>query len=82
MIAVIHRPLVVGEESLFDSLPDPFPSVPKMSYAAGLAAGGFDPSRTWVSLRNGRVVARAADLERSGFRRIRARLAFRAAAAS
>lgn len=60
MTAVIHRPLVAGEESLFDSLPDPLPSVLKMSYAEGLAAGGFHPSRTWISVRDGRVVARAA----------------------
>lgn len=60
MSSVVFRPLVPGEESLFDSLPDPLPSVAKISYADGLAGGGFHPSRTWVALRDGRVVARAA----------------------
>ncbi|MGK5685173.1 acetyltransferase [Actinoplanes sp. URMC 104] len=60
MSSVVHRPLVAGEESLFDSMPDPLPMLVQISYAQGLAAGGFHPSRTWVALRDGRVVARAA----------------------
>ncbi len=60
MSSYTYRPLVAGEESLFDSFPDPLPSVPKIGYADGLATGGYDPSRTWIALRDGRVVARAA----------------------
>ncbi|WP_250008871.1 acetyltransferase [Actinoplanes sp. M2I2] len=59
MSSVVFRPLVDGEESLFDSLPDLLP-LRQISYAEGLAGGGFHPSRTWVALREGRVVARAA----------------------
>jgi len=60
MTAVVIRPLVAGEESLFESMPDPLPQVRKTAYADGIAMGGFQPERTWVALRDGRVVARAA----------------------
>ncbi|MFI5494096.1 acetyltransferase [Actinoplanes sp. NPDC051859] len=60
MTDLVIRPLVAGEESLFTSMPDPLPGVPRNSYAAGLASGGYRPEHTWVALRGGRVVARAA----------------------
>ncbi|GID27804.1 acetyltransferase [Paractinoplanes brasiliensis] len=51
MSTVIHRHLLPGEEALFASLP---------AFAEGLAGGGYDLSRTWITLRDGEVVARAA----------------------
>jgi hypothetical protein len=60
MTDLVIRPLVAGEEHLFTSMPDPLPEVPKNSYADGIASGGYQPERTWVALRDGRVVARAA----------------------
>ena len=60
MADLVVRPLAAGEEELFDSLPDPLPELRTVDDAAGLASGGFHPSRTWVALRRGRVVARAA----------------------
>ncbi|MFR9775427.1 acetyltransferase [Micromonospora sp. MS34] len=60
MTDVVIRPLVAGEESLFDSMPDPLPQLRKVSYADGIAGGGYRPERTWVALRAGRVVGRAA----------------------
>ena len=54
------RPLVAGEESLFESMPDPLPQVRKIAYANGLATGGYRPERTWVAILDGRVVGRAA----------------------
>ncbi|WP_067508537.1 acetyltransferase, partial [Actinoplanes sp. TFC3] len=60
MAAVTIRPLTMGEEDLFESLSDPLPHLRKISYADGLAMGGFHPDRTWVALRDGEVVARAA----------------------
>ena len=54
------RPLVAGEEALFDSLPDPLPGLRTIAYADGLATGGYRPENTWIALRDGRVVARAA----------------------
>ncbi|GAA0802690.1 GNAT family N-acetyltransferase [Spirilliplanes yamanashiensis] len=60
MTDLVVRPLAAGEESLFESLPDPLPEVRRMGYADGLAGGGYRPERTWVALRGGRVVARAA----------------------
>ncbi|GAB2570481.1 N-acetyltransferase [Paractinoplanes abujensis] len=53
---MIYRHLLPGEEAVFDSLG---PITP-ISYADGLAGGGFHPSRTWVAQRDGQVVARAA----------------------
>ncbi|MEV4346397.1 acetyltransferase [Actinoplanes sp. NPDC049596] len=60
MTAVTFRPLVAGEEDLFESLPDPLPELRQASYADGLASGGFHPSRAWVALRDDKLVARAA----------------------
>ncbi|MBU2665087.1 acetyltransferase [Actinoplanes bogorensis] len=57
MSSLVFRPLVPGEESVFDSFPGrPSP----MPFADGLAAGGFAFSRTWIALRDGAPVARAA----------------------
>jgi hypothetical protein len=60
------RPLVAGEEALFDSMPDPLPQLRKVSYADGIAGGGYRPETTWVALRDGRVVGRAAWLRLPG----------------
>ncbi|MFG1990929.1 acetyltransferase [Actinoplanes sp. NPDC048988] len=60
MTAVTFRPLVAGEEDLFDSLPDPLPELRQASFADGLAAGGFAFPRAWVALRGDELVARAA----------------------
>jgi hypothetical protein len=60
MTDLVIRPLVAGEEHLFTSMPDPLPEVARNSYTDGIAAGGYRPDRTWVALRGGRVVARAA----------------------
>jgi hypothetical protein len=57
---LVIRPLVAGEESLFESMPDPLPDLRQVSYADGIAGGGYRPEHTWVALRAGRVVARAA----------------------
>lgn len=60
MTAVVIRPLVAGEEELFESMPDPLPQLRQIGYADGLATGGYRPETTWVALRGGRVVGRAA----------------------
>ncbi|MBG0833157.1 acetyltransferase [Planomonospora sp. ID67723] len=60
MTDLVIRPLVAGEENLFTSMPDPLPEVPKNSYIDGIASGGYRPERTWVALRGGQVVGRAA----------------------
>lgn len=60
MTDLVIRPLVAGEEALFTSMPDPLPEVPKPGYTDGIASGGYRPERTWVALRGGRVVGRAA----------------------
>ncbi|MBM0234279.1 acetyltransferase [Micromonospora sp. STR1_7] len=60
MADVVIRPLVAGEENLFDSMPDPLPQLRKVGYADGIAGGGYRPETTWVALRDGRVVGRAA----------------------
>jgi hypothetical protein len=57
---LVIRPLVAGEESLFESMPDPLPQLRQVGYAEGIAAGGYRPENTWVALRAGRVVGRAA----------------------
>ncbi|HYN94266.1 MAG TPA: acetyltransferase [Pilimelia sp.] len=60
MADLVIRPLVAGEETLFDSMPDPLPQLRQVGYADGLAGGGYRPEHTWVALRAGRVVGRAA----------------------
>ena len=60
MTDLVIRPLVAGEENLFDSMPDPLPQLRQVAYVDGLAGGGFRPERTWVALRSGQVVGRAA----------------------
>ena len=60
MTDLVVRPLVAGEEELFDSMPDPLPQLRQVGYADGIAGGGYRPERTWIALRAGRVVGRAA----------------------
>jgi len=60
MTDVLIRPLVAGEENLFESMPDPLPQLRQIGYADGIAGGGYRPEHTWIALRAGRVVARAA----------------------
>ncbi|GAA3780697.1 GNAT family N-acetyltransferase [Plantactinospora mayteni] len=60
MTDLVVRPLVAGEESLFDSMPDPLPQLRQVGYADGLAGGGYRPEHTWIALLAGRVVGRAA----------------------
>lgn len=60
MTDLVIRPLVAGEENLFESMPDPLPQLRQVSYADGIASGGYRPETTWVALRAGRVVGRAA----------------------
>ena len=60
MTDLVIRPLVAGEENLFDSMPDPLPQLRQIAYADGITGGGYRPETTWVALRAGRVVGRAA----------------------
>ncbi|GAB3863376.1 hypothetical protein GCM10029963_71840 [Micromonospora andamanensis] len=60
MTDLVVRPLVAGEEKLFDSMPDPLPQLRQISYADGIAGGGYRPEHTFVALRGDRVVGRAA----------------------
>jgi RimJ/RimL family protein N-acetyltransferase len=60
---LVIRPLAVGEEPLFDSLADPAlvgPAAFGARYADIAARGNYRPANTWVALRDGVVVARAA----------------------
>jgi len=66
MTDLVIRPLVAGEESLFESMPDPLPQLRQVSYADGLAGGGYRPEHTWVALHGRQVVARAAWLRPPG----------------
>ena len=63
MTDLVIRPLTAGEEDLFESLPDPglvgFAAFGD-TYTAMAAAGEYRPDWTWVALRDGAVVARAA----------------------
>jgi RimJ/RimL family protein N-acetyltransferase len=63
MTDLVIRPLTVGEEDLFESLPDPglvgFAAFGD-TYTAMATAGEYRPEWTWVALRDGAVVARAA----------------------
>ena len=57
------RPLAAGEEPLFNSLPDPAlvgPASFGAKYSDIAARGNYRPANTWVALRDGVVVARAA----------------------
>jgi hypothetical protein len=60
---LVIRPLTAGEEDLFESLPDPglvgFAAFGD-SFADMAAAGEYRPEWSWVALRDGLVVARAA----------------------
>jgi len=60
MTGLVIRPLVAGEENLFESMPDPLPQLRQTGYADGVAGGGYRPEHTWIALRDGRVVGRAA----------------------
>ena len=60
MTDLVIRPLVAGEELLFESMPDPLPQLRRTTYADGLTGGGYRPETTWVALRGGRVTGRAA----------------------
>ena len=63
MTGLVLRPLAVGEEPLFDSLADPAlvgPAAFGARYAGIAARGNYRPANTWVALRDGVVVARAA----------------------
>jgi RimJ/RimL family protein N-acetyltransferase len=63
MADLVIRSLAAGEESLFESLADPglvgFAAFGDR-YSDMAARGGYRPEWTWVALRDGRVVARAA----------------------
>ncbi|MFR9775076.1 GNAT family N-acetyltransferase [Micromonospora sp. MS34] len=59
MTDLVIRPLVAGEEHLFDSLSDPG-LVGRAVLGRTYADGGYRPEWTWVALRDGVVVARAA----------------------
>ncbi|MEU1588294.1 acetyltransferase [Micromonospora sp. NPDC005710] len=60
MTDLVIRPLVAGEEHVFDSMPDPLPQLRQVAYTDGVAGGGYRPETTWVALRADRVVGRAA----------------------
>ncbi|HEX4704253.1 MAG TPA: GNAT family N-acetyltransferase [Pseudonocardiaceae bacterium] len=59
MTDLVIRPLVAGEEHLFDSLPDPG-LVGFGAFGDTYADGDFRPDWTWIALRDNTVVARAA----------------------
>ncbi|NUT20933.1 MAG: GNAT family N-acetyltransferase [Hamadaea sp.] len=59
MTDLVIRPLVAGEEDLFDSLPDPG-LVGRAAFGETYRDGNYRPEWTWVALRDGVVVARAA----------------------
>lgn len=66
MTDLVVRPLVAGEEKLFESMPDPLPQLRQVAYADGLAGGGYRPEHTWIALRAGQVVGRAAWVQPPG----------------
>jgi hypothetical protein len=60
---LVIRPLAKGEEPLFDSLAGPGlvgPGALGSRYSDGIARGTYRPANTWVALRDGVAVARAA----------------------
>jgi hypothetical protein len=63
MTDLVIRPLTAGEEELFLSMTDPAlvgVASTGRNYRECVAAGQYRPEWTWVALRGGRVVARAA----------------------
>ncbi|CAM04008.1 acetyltransferase (GNAT) family protein [Saccharopolyspora erythraea NRRL 2338] len=63
MTRLVIRPLVADEGPLFESLPEAGllgPASPIHTYDVLVAAGEYRPEWTWVALREGAVVARAA----------------------
>ena len=63
MTGLVIRPLAVGEEPLFNSLADAAlvgPAAFGARYAEIAARGNYRPANSWVALRDGVVVARAA----------------------
>lgn len=63
MSALTFRPLTAGESALFTSLPDPgVVGRPLLGHAFATrdAGGEYRPEWSWIALRDGRVVARAA----------------------
>ncbi len=63
MTDLVIRPLVAGEESLFESLNDPGLvgyAAAGERYADRASLGQYRPEWTWVALRDGTVIARAA----------------------
>jgi ribosomal protein S18 acetylase RimI-like enzyme len=63
MTDLVIRSITAGEEQLFDSLPDPGlvgRAAFGESYPDMAAAGEYRPEWTWIALRDGVVVARAA----------------------
>ena len=63
MTGLVIRPLAKGEEPLFDSLAGPGlvgPGALGGRYSDGIARGTYRTANTWVALRDGVVVARAA----------------------
>ncbi|HEX4089106.1 MAG TPA: GNAT family N-acetyltransferase [Trebonia sp.] len=63
MADLVIRPLTAGEEALFDALPDQAlvgPAAFGARYRDIAARGNYRPAFTWVALRDGVVVARAA----------------------
>lgn len=59
MTDLVIRPLVAGEQHLFDSLPDPG-LVGRAAAGRTYADGDYRPDWTWIALRGNTVVARAA----------------------
>src|SRR5215469_17223838 len=63
MTGLLIRPLAAGEEPLFESLADPGlvgPGAFGDRYTDMAARGDYRPEWTWIALRGGTVVARAA----------------------
>jgi GNAT superfamily N-acetyltransferase len=63
MSDLVLRPLTAGESDLFTSLPDAGPvgrALLGQDFATADAGGEYRPDWSWVALRDGRVVARAA----------------------
>jgi RimJ/RimL family protein N-acetyltransferase len=59
MTELVIRPLIAGEQLLFDSLSDPG-LVGRAAFGRTYADGGYRPDWSWIALRDNTVVARAA----------------------